>query len=92
MMDIIMKETTTLGVRVRPVARHVAQRESVEIESSLGHAGVKVKRFAGDIVMVAPEYDDCRRIAAERKLPFSEVRRIIEEEARIFLSEHGSRT
>jgi uncharacterized protein (TIGR00299 family) protein len=89
MMDIIMKETSTLGVRVRPVSRHVAQREAFDIESSLGHAGVKVKRFSGDIVMVAPEYDDCRRIAAERKLPFSEVRRIIEEEARRFLYRNG---
>jgi pyridinium-3,5-bisthiocarboxylic acid mononucleotide nickel chelatase len=89
MMEIIMRETSTLGVRIRPVSRHVAQREVFEIESSLGHSRVKVKRFSGDIVAVSPEYDDCRKIAAERHIPFSEVRRVIEEEARLFISGHN---
>jgi uncharacterized protein (TIGR00299 family) protein len=79
--EIIMRETSTLGVRARHIARHTAQREIIEFASSLGPAQAKVKRF-GDFVSVSPEYEDCRRIALERNLPLQEVSRIIESEAR----------
>ena len=48
--EIIMRETSTLGIRSRRVSRHVAQREIVEFDSSLGRARVKIKRFEQDIV------------------------------------------
>jgi len=80
--EIIMRETTTLGIRVRPVSRHIAQREIIEIDSSLGHVRAKVKRYSGDILAVSPEYDDCCRIAIERNMPFPEVYRIIDREVR----------
>ena len=82
LIEIIMKETSTLGIRVRPVSRHVAQRETHEFESSLGQARVKIKRFSGDILDVSPEYEDCRRIAVERNMPLQEVLRVIESESR----------
>ena len=79
--EIIMRETSTLGVRARSVARHTAQREVIEFMSSLGLAHAKVKRFGG-FLSVSPEYEDCRRIALERNLPLQDVSRIIESEAR----------
>lgn len=88
--EILMRETSTLGIRVRAVSRHVAQREIIEIDSSLGRARAKVKRYSGDIMAVSPEYDDCRRIAIERQIPFHEVHRVIEKEARQYLSQHGT--
>jgi uncharacterized protein (TIGR00299 family) protein len=78
---LLLRETSTLGVRVREVARHEAQREVFEFESSLGPAAVKVKRLAGEAPRVAPEYEVCRRIAEARGLPLIEVYRIIEREA-----------
>lgn len=85
--EIMMRETSTLGIRVRRVSRHTAQREIVRVDSSLGEAHAKIKRF-GDILTVAPEYEDCRRIALERNLPLQEVSRIIELEARQYLATH----
>ncbi len=79
--EIVMRETSTLGVRARPVARHTAQREVIEFNSSLGPAHAKVKRF-GDLISVSPEYEDCRRIAVERNMPLQDVSRVIESEAR----------
>jgi pyridinium-3,5-bisthiocarboxylic acid mononucleotide nickel chelatase len=87
--EIIMRETSTLGIRSRPVARHMAQREIIEFDSSLGRAKAKIKRFGDDIVAVSPEYDDCRRLALEHNLPLHEVSRIVESEARRYLSEHS---
>ena len=45
-VSLIMRETTTLGVRVRPVTRYEAERESVTVETTLGAVRVKVKRLA----------------------------------------------
>ncbi len=82
---LILRETTTLGVRVRGVERHVAEREEVAFESSLGPAAVKVKRLAGRPPHIAPEYEVCAKIARERNLPLQEVYSLIEREARDFL-------
>ncbi len=78
---VLLRETSTLGVRVSPITRHEAQREVMEFESSLGPAAVKVKRLPGEPPRVAPEYEACRRIAEERGMPLAEVYRIVEREA-----------
>jgi len=78
---IIMRETSTLGIRVRSISRHVAEREVAEFKSTLGQVKVKVKRFQGKIVSVHPEYEDCRRIAEKQNIPLQEVYRIVQDEA-----------
>jgi uncharacterized protein (TIGR00299 family) protein len=82
MAEIILKETTTLGIRVRPVSRHTAQREIRPFESSLGRVNVKIKMYSGDVLEVAPEYEDIRQIAKDNGVPFIEVQRVVTEEAR----------
>jgi uncharacterized protein (TIGR00299 family) protein len=80
-VDLVMKETTTLGVRVRPVSRHEAERQILEIETSLGPVRVKVKRLGGRAVSVSPEYEECRRIAMARAMPLQDVYRRVQAEA-----------
>ncbi len=79
--DVLLRETSTLGVRVREVARHEAQREAFEFESSLGPAAVKVKRLPGRPPVAAPEYEACARIARARGLPLMDVYKIVQREA-----------
>jgi uncharacterized protein (TIGR00299 family) protein len=80
-VGVLLRETSTLGVRVREVARHEAARETLEFESSLGPAAVKVKRLPGQPPAVSPEYEACARLARERGLPLLEVYRIVQAEA-----------
>ncbi|MBI2908519.1 MAG: nickel pincer cofactor biosynthesis protein LarC [Chloroflexi bacterium] len=80
-VDTILKETSTLGVRVQPVQRHETSRESVAFESSLGGVSVKLKRIGGAIAGIAPEFEDCRRIAQERQVPLQQVYRTVITEA-----------
>ena len=81
-VELILRETPTLGIRTRPVERHVADRQSVNIDTDLGPISVKVKSLEGVAVSAAPEPDDCRRIALERGIPFQEVYQRTMEEAR----------
>lgn len=83
----IMRETSTLGMRVSPVFRHIAERETIEFDSTLGRTKAKVKRFMGNILSIHPEYEECRRIALERNIPLQEVCRIIETEAHRYLAD-----
>ena len=80
--ETIMRETSTLGIRVRPVFRHIAGRDIVEIDSTYGKVKVKVKRFQDEVLSISPEYDECRRIAADKGIPLRDVYRILETEAR----------
>ena len=77
---LLLRETSTLGVRVRPVHRWEAERELLEFESSLGPASVKVKRLAGEPPTIAPEYEACKRLAEATGLPLAEVYRIVQAE------------
>ena len=77
---LLLRETSTLGVRVRPVHRWEAERELLEFESSLGPASVKVKRLAGEPPTIAPEYEACKRLAEATGLALAEVYRIVQAE------------
>ena len=80
-VDLILRETTTLGVRVRPVTRYEAGRDVRSVYTSLGTASVKLKVLDGVAVAASPEYEDCRRIAAETRLPLHQVFRTVQREA-----------
>ncbi|MEE9199067.1 MAG: nickel pincer cofactor biosynthesis protein LarC [Dehalococcoidia bacterium] len=81
LVETLLRETSSLGVRVRHLRRHEAEREVKEFASSLGPVRVKVKRVSGRAVSVSPEYDDCRCLALEKGLPLQEVYRIVTSEA-----------
>ncbi len=78
---LILRETTTLGVRARSVSRYEADREIVTLSTSLGQVSVKTKIMDGAVVGVAPEYEDCRQIAMNKGLPLQDVLRIVRREA-----------
>jgi uncharacterized protein (TIGR00299 family) protein len=86
-VGLLLRETSTLGVRISEVSRREADRESLEFESSLGTAAVKVKRLEGEEPQVSPEYEACRRLALQHGLSLAEVYRIVAEEARAVLGQ-----
>lgn len=75
----LLRETTTLGVRVTPVTRYEAVRESVVVQTALGPASVKIKRLTpgGEIAGLSPEYEDCRHLAEQSSLPLSRIYDIV---------------
>ena len=80
--DHLLRHSTTLGLRLTPVQRVIAGRRVIEVTTPIGSARVKVKELDGKSVDVAPEYEDCRRIARERGIDLREVMRVVAESAR----------
>jgi uncharacterized protein (DUF111 family) len=62
-------ETSTLGVRVSPVERLRIEREIREVETRFGRLRVKIGKGPGGAVNVAPEYEDCKRVANAAGVP-----------------------
>ena len=67
--QIIFAETTTLGVRRRQENRHVLARKWQTVSTRFGDVRIKIASLNGTVSSYAPEYEDCRRIAAEHRVP-----------------------
>ncbi len=72
MLDILYRETTTLGVRVTRVERLKLARREVQLSTSLGRIQGKESVWRGK-VRRAPEFEDCKRVALEKDVPLQEV-------------------
>jgi pyridinium-3,5-bisthiocarboxylic acid mononucleotide nickel chelatase len=82
---IVLRETSTFGIRVRPVWRHEAEREVVSFESSLGTVDVKVRRVPGEPPLFAPEFEGCRVLAERLGMPLHQVMQQVRDEAELRL-------
>ncbi len=74
LVTAMLRETSSLGVRVQPVLRASLPRESRVVETSYGKVRVKVARWAeAGILRCAPEWDDVEAMAQESGVPAREV-------------------
>jgi hypothetical protein len=79
---IIFEETPTFGIRRYITERRKLERKIVEVKTKYGNIKVKAG-FNKDVLSIcSPEYEDCKRIARLRGVPFSAVRREAEAAAR----------
>ncbi|HVJ48048.1 nickel pincer cofactor biosynthesis protein LarC [Desulfitobacterium sp.] len=70
---LILKETTTIGVRVYPVTKYMLPYQVLTVNTPWGKARVKVVRAGEEYQTFSPEYEDCRLIAETHNLPLKEV-------------------
>jgi uncharacterized protein (TIGR00299 family) protein len=73
LMSLIFEETTTFGARSYRAQRRVLPREWVNVVTDYGDVRMKISRVNGRILHVAPEYDDCRKLALEKNVPLQRV-------------------
>jgi pyridinium-3,5-bisthiocarboxylic acid mononucleotide nickel chelatase len=79
LLGIIFRETTTLGVRIQPIERKILPRSTKQVQTSLGTVSAKSITVDGK-EHLRTEFEECKRIAAEKNLPLREVYRILEKE------------
>jgi len=72
-INLLFKETTTIGVRFYEVARRVLEREIRKVNTEYGTIRVKVSKGPDGTPKFSPEYEDCKRIAKKYKIPLIEV-------------------
>ena len=70
---LIFTETTTLGVRRRDEQRQTLQRKWLTVGTRWGDVRMKLASMNGTITNYAPEYEDCRKIAVEQRVPLKAV-------------------
>jgi uncharacterized protein (TIGR00299 family) protein len=83
LMSLIFAETTTIGARTYRAQRRTLPREFVSVATNYGDVRIKISRVNGRILHVAPEYDDCRKLAVEQNVP---LQRVISEALRAYES------
>ena len=78
--EFLLRETTTIGLRWREEKRTRADRETRPFDTRYGKIRFKLARWEGTVINVSPEYEDCKRLALERKIPlkvvFEEAKRL----------------
>jgi len=81
LISLIFAETTTFGARTYRAQRRTLPREFLNVTTAFGDVRIKISRVNGRILHVAPEYDDCRKLAVEKNVP---LQRVISEAIRAY--------
>jgi uncharacterized protein (TIGR00299 family) protein len=71
--EMLLRETTSFGVRRRMEERRKLAREFTEVKTRFGMIRVKLGKLGDERVQVSPEYESCRRAAEKKKAPLKDV-------------------
>jgi pyridinium-3,5-bisthiocarboxylic acid mononucleotide nickel chelatase len=72
-LDILFKESSTLGVRSQFVKRYQLKREEKTVNLLYGEVEVKIGYYKSKISSVSPEYESCRKLALKTGRPLKEI-------------------
>jgi len=70
---VLLAESGSLGCRYHAAARFEADREILEVQTAFGTVRVKRARLDGRPLAIAPEFEDCRRLALASGVPWRDV-------------------
>jgi len=70
---VILKETSSIGLRFSQVDRIEADRKVVKVETNFGEVKVKLAYWQGELLNAAPEFESCKKIAQKKKVPLKTV-------------------
>ena len=72
--DLLLRETTTIGLRWRIENKMALEREFADVETEWGTVRMKIARLSsGEIANAQPEYEICRNLARVHKVPLKQV-------------------
>jgi hypothetical protein len=73
MQDLLLRETSPLGVRVRRERRICLERGHTTVPTQFGDIRVKIGSRNGEELNAAPEFEDCRAAAQRHRVPVKQV-------------------
>jgi uncharacterized protein (TIGR00299 family) protein len=71
--ELLLRETTALGVRRSQCERRKLKREVISVKTSFGTVAVKIGKLDGRAIQASPEFESCRRLAEEKQIPIKDV-------------------
>jgi len=71
--NLLLRDTTTFGVRINPLRRYEVERQLSQISTQFGEIRVKLKIQEGKPIMAMPEYEDCLKRSEETGAPVLDV-------------------
>ncbi len=71
--EMILRETSAFGVRRHSSERRKLRREFTTVKTPFGDVTVKLGKLNGKVVQAAPEFESCKKLAEEKKVPLKEV-------------------
>ena len=80
----LLRETTTLGLRWHEEERARTDREILPLQTKYGRIHFKLARWEGRVINLSPEYEDCKKLALEKRVPLKEVFEEARKEAMAF--------
>ena len=72
-LDVIFKESTSIGVRKYKVEKIMLNREFSKVKTKYGEVTIKNSFYKGELVKYKAEYEDCRNIAIHNNIPIEKV-------------------
>ena len=91
LVELMLTETTTFGVRTYRTAKHCIEREWKSVKTPHGSVKVKIGTLGGRVVSVSPEYESCRAVADSKRVPLKEVYAAAEAAARALVAPKKTR-
>lgn len=79
LIDIVLSETTSIGVRFYRAERKILRREIKSVKTKYGRVDTKISHFGDKRQKKSVEYEDCKRIAKKHNLPLLEVMKVLNE-------------
>ncbi|WP_353069089.1 nickel pincer cofactor biosynthesis protein LarC [Tunturibacter empetritectus] len=76
LQQLILRETSTLGLRIRQDTRVCVDRHHATVTTPYGDIRVKIGTLNGEQCNIAPEFEDCRAAAAKHNVPLKLVQQI----------------
>jgi uncharacterized protein (TIGR00299 family) protein len=71
--NLLFEETTTLGIRETLVDRFALPRKILPVTTPYGQVNLKVSQTPSGKIKFSPEYEDCRKLAAEKNIPLQDI-------------------
>jgi pyridinium-3,5-bisthiocarboxylic acid mononucleotide nickel chelatase len=71
--EMLVRDTSTFGIRRYMAERRKLRREFVTVQTPHGALTVKVGRLDGQVLQAAPEFESCRKLAEQAKVPLKDI-------------------
>jgi uncharacterized protein (DUF111 family) len=70
---LLLRETTTLGIRKHREERSCLDRRHVTVETPFGEVRLKIGSLNGEELNAMPEFEDCKAAARRHDVPLKQV-------------------